>query len=185
MKNYILKYSSYSDNIFGGNDIEIKNAYFSGIKFVNEHNICFLYFDTITVEDRPIILSFRIDFESTREFDKFYNNYSHLFIRGITSAINIPALMAVSCFYKQSNKQDTWYQLYAIQTNSEESGIVYRLDIWQNIFYQIMFILNKIRNLDMIDEGSNFSILNKFNFFKQDIRTINLSQYTPSIPDQK
>ena len=179
MKTYILKYSSYSDNIFSGNDIEIKSAYFSGIKFGIDDNIAFIYFDTITVEDRAIILAFRIDFEDTKEWDSYFVTYNRLFIKGMSAAINIPSLLAVSCFYKQTSKLNVWYSLYAIQTNSEEE-FVYKLTMNRNIFYQIMFIINKIRHFEDISE-SNISLLNKFNYFKQDVDLVKLSHYTPTI----
>ena len=179
MKNHILRYSSYSDKIFKGNDIEIKIAYFSGITFNPELEICFICFDAITTDNRPIILKFRMDFESGSEYRSYFLSYVNNYPSGMTISRLLPILVATSCFYKQHSDRDEWYVLYAVQPNSEDQYI-FKVIMSRNIFCQIMFMFNYIRKRAEINE-SNISILNKFNYFKPDTEMIKLAQYEPSI----
>lgn len=186
MKNYILKYASYSNNIFPGDAIDIKVAYFAGIQFSLEYNSCFIYFDAVTSDNRPIVLNFRMECESEEEFNSALAMYSHLFINGITAAVNIPSLTAVSCFYKQTTKLSVYYLLYALQINSEDDKTVFKLTMDRNIFCQVMFIMNKVRNFEDLSCNGNAVMLNKFNYFKPDMDVVKLSHFTPRIlPIQK
>ena len=181
MKNYILKYTSYSSNICPGDAIDIKVAYFAGIQFSLEYNSCFIYFDVVTSDNRPIVLSFRMECESEKEFNDTLAMYSHLFINGITAAVNIPSLTAVSCFYKQTTKLNVYYQIYALQLNSDDDRTIFKITMDRNIFFQIMFIMNKVRNYDNLSCNGNAIMLNKFNYFKPDIELVKLAHYTPHI----
>lgn len=181
MKNYILKYSSYANDIFNGDPIDIKAAYFAGIQFSLEINSCFIYFDVVTCDNKPIVLSFNLICESEDELDFAIDMYSDLFINGITAAANIPSLTAVSCFYKQTTKYDTYYKVYTLQTNIKDDRTIFKITMDRNIFYQIMFIFNKIRNFEEINCNGDNLILNKFNYFKPNIELIKLSNYNANI----
>lgn len=179
MKNYILKYSSYCNDIFKGEDIEIRLAYFSGIIFNPADNFCFICFDTVTVDNRPLILKFKMEFESFREYNKYYIKYGNLFPMGITLAKTLPSLVAISCFYKQHSKTDEWFLLYTMQAGSEDES-VFTITMNQNIFCQIMYIFDLIRKGKGITED-NINILNKFNYSNMDTEMIKLNKYEPSI----
>lgn len=147
MKNVVFEYSTYEKDIFKGDSIEIRLAYFAGFRFIeNEdvvHSLSFISFQAVTDENKILTLNFNIKFDNDEDKEYYYNKYCDLDVVGTAMSVQVPSLMQLSCFYKEKIMKEELYTLYAKHITPNES-VVYKLHFNKSSFLYIMDVMTGI-----------------------------------------